>query len=111
MRISCISVAEFIENLSTVTSAEQVFEKTVYVSIDHHEVVEGKNQIVIQASAVIEPSQGNQYLLQCGEICGTDLDSVPVDFAGTRRSKELKQSLVDCCQRIGLRVLPGICSE
>lgn len=111
MRVTTHSVDEFLESLRHV---EDVFDRTVRVSILRNPIGAGRDNVaysvVIQASAVVLVDD-SQYLLDCGQFCGKDIDDVAQDFVGTDKANLEKGRITDYANHRKWRVLPGVISE
>ena len=109
MRVVVNDVGEFFESLVDVTG---LFDSTIRVSISRMVVVEGvKYSVRIQASAVVQTSEGAEYLLDVGEVCGTDYCDASQDYSGSRVAQEKKKQIKEFASSKGWRVLPGVISE
>ncbi len=110
MRITCHSVADFL----VVLEGEKVYQKTIYVNKTKRPL-NGNTprdatsfEVVFQASAVIDYSDGGQALVECGEICGIDRESDGGEWDGSEAEASLRDSIQKFCKEQNLTMKPGI---
>lgn len=109
MRIKCVDVDSFIENLK----GHNVYNQTVYIDGDRKPLNGSRWDAIswgvsFQASAVLEFPDGGQALLECGIDCGVDHDDSKDGQDGTKLQKKLKDKLETYCDDYGLMVKPGV---
>jgi len=113
MKVSCLSIADYLENLHTV---KDVYDKTIRVSVIRRPV-DGtsrdaiKFDVVLQSSTVVLVNEESEYILEAGETCGVDYEESTPERKGSERAQELKKQIVELAVGKGWQVLPGIISE
>lgn len=114
MRVICNTVGEFIEDLNIQIEDSDgidcVLERSVRTSIIQKPTEnEIKKQIIFQASAVVATLDGEgQYLLEVGVLCGFDYYGGEQDYEGTEKAEGLKKELKEFCDKVGIRIRPGV---
>ena len=114
MKITCVSLLEFIECLNSET---KIFQDTIRVSIvrrpiDAHEKEPVKFAVALQASAIVEVVESeSQYLLQVGLSCGKDYEDGKPERVGTTVANSTKEEIVEYAKGRQWKVLPGILEE
>lgn len=108
MRVTCATVEEFLTNLGSVQPSD-VFQQRVYVSRTPRRVDEAgvKIAVTLHASAVIS-LEGGEYLLDYGEDCGLDYEDASQQYDGTNAASMRKAAIAAVCERLGLKVMPGV---
>jgi len=112
MKVNCLTVGDFTENLIKVGSPVEVFQKSVWVQttyrgIDHSDLKQAaKHQVFFQAAAVVTTDDG-EYILCLGIDCGIDYHDTTQDFVASEYMNEQKEELQKFCDAQGLKVLPG----
>jgi len=114
MRVSCLTVGDFIENLTQVKDDDvhlkRVWINTTYQTMDGAKRVQDsvKVNVNFQASTVITTGDGD-YILELGIECGVDYKDGPKpELHGTEEKERVRAEIVDYCERRGWFVLPGI---
>jgi len=112
MRVTCNDIAEFLKCLED-EGNERVFQRTVRVSRSRNPLDDSKDKAVrfsanIQVSTVIDLGDDGQYLLEAGEDCGIDYEDSTREMLGTEQMEMLRNRIMVCCDRLGLKVLPGL---
>lgn len=113
MRVVTQNTEEFLESLEDVKS---VFDGIIRVSISKRPTTGNPKtavvfEVVLQASTMAQSDTGDYYLLEFGEICGSDRNDVSQDKSGTQRAERLKEQIKEFSAKKGWRILPGILSE
>ena len=113
MKVSCVSIAEFIEVLK---DEEKIYRDIIRVSINRTGVDKPgrdatKFQVGILATTLVQVGEDEEYLLEAGEICGRDLESEDTDNSGSKRASQLKMKIVEFADTRNWKVKPGIISE
>lgn len=109
MRICCYTIDDFVTNISHAT----VYQKTVYAETNKNPLNGSKRDacsfgISVHVSAVLEYDDGGQALLEATEECGIDRLTSNGDLGGSELAKYKLEQLSTVCERLGLRVRPGI---
>lgn len=110
MKVSCFSLDDFIECLK---NENPPYQSTIRCNIIRRPIdrtVRDSSQygVVFQASAVIQPNDESEFILEMGFDCGKDYEDADKDMAGSETAKSLKSKLQEYAVANGLRVLPGI---
>jgi len=108
-KVVCHDVDEFLECLGAVTT---LFESAVRVSVylfnfDGNKRKYTTCEVNLQASAVAMIDDGNQYLIEFGEVCGKNYKDQSQEFIGTENANELKAKIKAYVEGRGWRLLPG----
>lgn len=115
MIVTCNSLDEFIAELEL--SKGNTYQKLVRVSISKNPLLEKPHQnpreavrteIILQASAIIETSDGGQYLTQFGTKCGIDYSDTSQSYEGTKQAEAVKKKIKLNCDKLGLKIGPGV---
>lgn len=106
MIVTCNSMDELIEELSNPDIA--VHGKTVRISTSKRRLDTVRHMVVVQVSAIIVEKGGNEYLVQFGEECGIDYSDSSQEFAGSEKAKKLRKILTEVCEKLSLKVGPGV---
>lgn len=104
MIVECHSVEDFLANLH---QAESLFTGVIRVNIHRREIKELVFEVNLQASAVVNMEDGN-YLLQYGEITGSDYEDGDQEAKGTERAEEIKREIREYAAVREWPVLPGV---
>ena len=115
MRVVCDTIADFIKNLEIETPAH-IYRGVVHSTVSSRPVDGDKRSAVkfdvtIQASAVIELPNGDQFILEVGELCGTDYRDNTQELNGTIRANELSGLLRVFCESNGVSLRPVIIAQ
>ena len=110
MKILCQQFQDFIENLEILQTDDQIHMGEIRKSILYSPKDSFKRGVVLTLSTVILKKEGNEFLLEYTEFCGTDLfDSVP-DLSGSHYAEMLIDQLVSSApfKSRGLKLVPGL---
>jgi hypothetical protein len=109
MRVTCETLDDFIEDLRNQGSSS-VHQNMVRVSTSRRDMDDygARFMVTFQASAVVCPSEGGDYLLQVGIDCGVDYEDATREKNGTEGLVKLKERLKSFCGESGLKVGPGV---
>lgn len=114
MKISCRTIEEFLTNMPE--EAAGLYRGVVYYNRERRPI-RGENysggedtsfEVGYQVSAVLNYVDGNQALLEAGEMCGIDRETADGDSGGTDRMNVLHCMVTDYCKARSMKTMPGI---
>jgi len=103
MRIVCVTVEDFVENMKK----ETVFKGRVWVDVVKKRASEGKHLVFFQASCILDMGDEGQSLLQYGEDCGVDFEDSEPEMEGSETAKRRRMFLSAACSSLEVSIMPG----
>lgn len=113
MRVVVNTVEEFIQNLDV---ADKLFQNAIRISTIHKpyggadRFTAVKFEVIIQISAIVV-SDGVDFLLDFGEICGFDYTDADPSNEGSERADKIRSEITDYSKTRGWKILPGMIGD
>ena len=112
MRVTCSSIAEFLECLSYEKKVlfDTIRFSTIRKPLDGTNRSATKFEVVVQASAVVAVDEDAEYLLEAGESCGKDYHDADASREGSDTAQIHKRTVEEFAAQFTppLKVLPGV---